>query len=409
MGVGKTPVINSNIVNNGNAIFTPYVILDKKAFTKEGASIPVSVAVVGVAEDYSSSILDSRFTALGYVVDSNISKSEELALKLKNDLKCDAVIALVHSDAEVFANRLSYDSPFDIVIGGHSHLFKTGSTENGIVYIEGGSNAKGYADAILKFSVEKGKIINVNACDASVTEITDKSVLILTEDNTEDFDQRLIVLSKVAISKNQSFLDEQIGVINVSLTKAPIGNNKLSSVLGNFIAYYTALAVDAEIGITNNGGLRKEIIVDGEYDLLVGDIFDISPFGNTIYKYSLTLSELLPILEYASTGKGSLRLSGIDVYFNKGGIRSLEYKGKKVYENGNWLNGAENIKTTIATNNYIATLKDSPFIQYNDSPWLIENTRVDNEEIVSVLKEMTAKDPHSIVIDQEPHMIYVYK
>lgn len=409
VGVGETPVINSNIVNNGNATFTPYVILDKKAFTKEGASIPVSVAVVGVAEDYSSSILDSRFRALGYVVDSNISKSEELALKLKNDLKCDAVIALVHSDAEVFANRLSNDSPFDIVIGGHSHRFKTGSTENGIVYIEGGSNAKGYADAILKFSVEKGKISKVKASDASVTEITDKSVLILTEDNAEDFDQRLIVLSKVAISKNQSFLDEQIGVINVSLTKAPIGNNKLSSVLGNFIAYYTALAVDAEIGITNNGGLRKEIIVDGEYDLLVGDIFDISPFGNTIYKYSLTLSELLPILEYAATGKGSLRLSGIDVYFNKGGIRSLEYKGEKVYENGNWLNGAENIKTTIATNNYIATLKDSPFIQYNDSPWLIENTRVDNEEIVRVLKEVTAKDPHAIIIDQDPHIIYVYK
>ena len=406
-GEGKTPVINSNIINNDEALFYPYVILEKAAFSKEGSSIPVSVAVIGVADEYSSSIMDSRFRALGYVVDSDIKKSEELAETLRREMKCDAVIALVHSDAEVFAKRLSDDSQFDIVIGGHSHIFKAGRAKNGIVYIEGGSNAKGYADAMLNFIVEEGQIARVDLTDASAVEIRDRSVLILNEDNTEDFDPRLIELSNSAIEKNKGFLNEPIGVIDVSLTKAPIGNNKLSSVLGNFITHYTALAVDAEIGITNNGGLRKEVIVEDEYTLTVGDIFDICPFGNTIYKYSLTLPELLPILEYAASGKSSLRLSGIDVYYNEKGVSSLVYQGEKAYEDGIWLNGRENERTTVAVNNYIATMKDSPFARYNDTPWLLERTRLDNEEIVRVLKEVTSKDADSIVVDQKPHLIYV--
>ena len=406
-GEGKTPVINSNIINNDEALFYPYVILEKAAFSKEGSSIPVSVVVIGVADEYSSSIMDSRFRALGYVVDSDIKKSEELAETLRREMKCDAVIALVHSDAEVFAKRLSDDSQFDIVIGGHSHIFKAGRAKNGIVYIEGGSNAKGYADAMLNFIVEEGQIARVDVTDASAVEIRDRSVLILNEDNTEDFDPRLIELSNSAIEKNKGFLNEPIGVIDVSLTKAPIGNNKLSSVLGNFITHYTALAVDAEIGITNNGGLRKEVIVEDEYTLTVGDIFDICPFGNTIYKYSLTLPELLPILEYAASGKSSLRLSGIDVYYNEKGVSSLVYQGEKAYEDGIWLNGRENERTTVAVNNYIATMKDSPFARYNDTPWLLERTRLDNEEIVRVLKEVTSKDADSIVVDQKPHLIYV--
>ena len=406
-GKGDTPVINSNIINNDEALFYPYVILEKAAFSKEGSSIPVSVAVIGVADEYSSSIMDSRFRALGYVIDSDIKKSEELAETLRREMKCDAVIALVHSDAEVFAKRLSDDSQFDIVIGGHSHIFKAGRAKNGIVYIEGGSNAKGYADAMLNFIVEEGQIARVDVTDASAVEIRDRSVLILNEDNTEDFDPRLIELSNSAIEKNKGFLNEPIGVIDVSLTKAPIGNNKLSSVLGNFITYYTALAVDAEIGITNNGGLRKEVIVEDEYTLTVGDIFDICPFGNSIYKYSLTLPELLPILEFAASGKSSLRLSGIDVYYNEKGVSSLVYQGEKAYEDGVWLNGRENERTTVAVNNYIATMKDSPFARYNEVPWLLESTRVDNEEIVRVLKEVTSKDADSIVVDQKPHLIYV--
>lgn len=406
-GEGKTPVINSNIINNDTSSFSPYVILDKAAFSQDGASIPVSVAVVGIADDYSSSILDSRFRALGYAVDPDTGKSERLAEMLKREMICDAVIALVHADAEVFARRLSEDSPFDIVIGGHSHIFKKGCAGNGTAYIEGGSNAKGYADAILQFNVENGMISGVNVTDASAAEIRDRSVLLLTEYNTEDFDLRIIELSDAAIEKNRTFLDEPIGVISASLTKAPIGNNKLSSALGNFISHYMALAVDAEIGITNNGGLRKEVITDGEYTLRVGDIFDICPFGNTIYKYSLTLSELLPILEYAASGSGSLRLSGMDVYYGRAGVRSLEYKGEKVYENGIWLNDAGSITTTVAVNSYIATMKDSPFAPYNCAPWLLENTRVDNEEIVRVLREVTAQDPYAISVDPEPHMINV--
>ena len=95
------------------------------------------------------------------------------------------------------------------------------------------------------------------------------------------------------------------------------------------------------------------------------------------------------------------------MYYNEAGVCSLVYRDEKVYEDGIWLNGKENMRTTVAVNNYIATMKDSPFARYNEAPWLLESTRVDNEEIVRVLKEVTAMDSDAIVVDQEPHMIYV--
>ena len=97
----------------------------------------------------------------------------------------------------------------------------------------------------------------------------------------------------------------------------------------------------------------------------------------------------------------------MDVYYGRAAVRSLEYKGEKVYENGIWLNDAGSITTTVAVNSYIATMKDSPFAPYNCAPWLLENTRVDNEEIVRVLREVTAQDPYAISVDPEPHMINV--
>lgn len=91
-------------------------------------------------------------------------------------------------------------------------------------------------------------------------------------------------------------LDQVIGKLKGDLKKGTVGAGSL----GNFVAdgilvqSNTKLRKPAVLALTNSGGLRKNIISEG--DLTLRDIFELLPFENALVVFDLTGAQVLDLL-----------------------------------------------------------------------------------------------------------------
>ncbi len=113
--IADFPVICSNY-NVSNTVLSPYV-KPYIIIEREG----LKLGVIGVAPQLEGLVQADKYQ--GVVYENPITVANQLAAKLKNEEKCDAVICLSHlgvKDDEVFIKQ---SSNIDAVLGGHSHTF----------------------------------------------------------------------------------------------------------------------------------------------------------------------------------------------------------------------------------------------------------------------------------------------
>ncbi len=413
-GDSEVPVIASNIYKDGEKVdfAHDYVILEKDAVDEDGNAIKVKIGVIGFVDDYAADIMAAQFTGRGFTVDENYEELEKLAAYLETEMGCDATVALCHADAGQVVGNLSKNSVIDLVCGGHSHSAQSGKT-NGVAYMEPSNQAATYGYAELVFQTEEGsdEVTGVTVVSPKTISVTnDKTKLYDTEENAEDLDQDIVALSKASVENVSDVMNEKIGYITSDVTKAAIEENNYSSAAGNWLTSQMARAVGAEVGLTNNGGIRTEFALEEGTDLryiTAGDIYSISPFCNIIYGYEITYADLLSVMEYM-IGSGSalgLRMSGIDCYYTGNTVTALVLSdGTLIYESGNWVGDYASATVKVATNEYIAT-SDTPFKAWNDTDKLYSNTIADNEGQIAVLKEEAAKNHGYLYVDTNAHMI----
>ncbi len=91
-------------------------------------------------------------------------------------------------------------------------------------------------------------------------------------------------------------LDTVVGKLNGDLKKSQIGAGSL----GNFVTDGIRAVASQKLGkpillvVTNNGGLRKNGITEG--DLRLRDIFELLPFENALVAFDLTGAQVLDLL-----------------------------------------------------------------------------------------------------------------
>jgi 2',3'-cyclic-nucleotide 2'-phosphodiesterase (5'-nucleotidase family) len=91
-------------------------------------------------------------------------------------------------------------------------------------------------------------------------------------------------------------LNQVIGKLKGDLKKGTVGAGSL----GNFVAdgilaqSSTKLGKPVVLALTNSGGLRKNIIAEG--DLTLRDIFELLPFENALVVFDLTGAQVLDLL-----------------------------------------------------------------------------------------------------------------
>lgn len=429
--VNDIPVVCANLYQNSGRISATkdYVIVEKSAANAHGDVVPVRIGIIGFAVDYAGSIMTAQFIGKGYTVKEDYSIADSIARELEASGQCDVTILLVHGMADEVADKIGRDSVIDLVAGGHSHQTKAGRTASGMPYIQGGRHCEHYAFAELQFTVDdKGRVL-FNKADKLTGWVVDSSRdrHDYPGQNASDLSDDILAVSDYALSSIADVKNEVIGHINVSATSYPIsGSGERATVMGNWMCDILRRIGEADVSFVNAGGVRTTMPLGGNpsRDITVANVYEIFPFNNTTYIYSLTYAELLKVLEYSMTSGGEALFSymtGIDCRFvktnhgsyNTYSVYSLEKDGIIIYQNGMWTGDWADCSVTLAVSEYLATTErtdyytgtPNPLIEWNKTSRLKSSELIDNENAIRVLRAESASSGGLLSIDTKPHFI----
>lgn len=433
----EVPVVCANLYQNGSrtAMTKDYVIVEKTAVNSKGGTVKVKVGIVGFALDYSSSILASQFAGKGYSISENYSTANGIAAELEASGRCDATILLTHGEAEWTASQLGEGSAFDLVLGGHTHVASAGQTEWGLVYAQTGPRLENYAFANLKFCVDDdGNVSFLSVGDQQTVSVDDtRNIHTYEGQNAEDLDSDILSLSNEALASVNEEFAKVIGYIDSEASTYYIaGSSDRASNMSNWMCDITCRIGEANVAFVNSGGVRTYISRNGQptRDFTVADIYEIFPFNNKIYVFSLTYAELLRIFEYSMTSTGMTvfsHMTGIDCRFTRSeeqtsssgttyrtyAVHSLTKDGTVIYQDNTWVGDWASRSVTVAVSEFVATTlrADSytglanPLVDWIGTQRLLFNDLIDNENAIRVLQAEAATSGGLLHIDTAPHFI----
>ncbi|MBE2228159.1 MAG: bifunctional metallophosphatase/5'-nucleotidase [Ignavibacteria bacterium] len=292
----------------------------------------------------------------------------------------DIVVVLSHSGIEtdkMIAEKFYAD--VDIIVGGHSHttLFKP-IRKNGVIIVQAGSHGRNLGKLDLKIDTEKDTLSEAYG------------VLIETVLDSAVYDKDAAVKVDNMIAEYLPELSVKIGTLETDW-RASYGDE---SNLGQFEADAFRMKTGADIGFVNGGGLRKSLL---KGDILVGDIWEINPFGNEIQTITVsgkTLKQMLKNnikirLEKISKGEGA------ELLHNSG--LTYSYDSRKANEGSDDFIVSMNIGReevtddrmyTIATNNYVLGQFKKFFGDIPETITTKDTGWNDRDLIIEVVKEL---------------------
>jgi 5'-nucleotidase/UDP-sugar diphosphatase len=136
----------------------------------------------------------------------------------------------------------------------------------------------------------------------------------------------------------------------------PRGNSSVESQLGDWITDVMRWKTWAQIGLHNNGAIRADIKAG---PVTKSDVFDVSPFYNTLVVFRLTGQQIKDALEYdVERGWDRLQVSGLRYrYYPKGArpygkrVDYIEVDGEVLENHGNVLQPQK--LYTVVSNDYL--------------------------------------------------------
>lgn len=314
-------LLNANVVNasDGQNYFQPYMT---KTVTR-GEEVSVKVGVFGLIspDSYSSTapenVKDVRF-------DDAVEAAKKTVSKLKNDEKCDVIIALTHigmteKEGMLSSRDIAKAVPeINVIIDGHTHAQYDEVVGNTLIAQTGAyfSNA-----GIVKifYEPDSRKIVNtvgrvISPADAEAYESNWEVSKII-----EDIEAR-----------QKPVLNQVVGKTDVPLEGSAIKTYTEETNLGRVITSAYLETTGADIAFENCGGIRASIAAG---DITKGSVIGVSPFGNYLVTKKITGADLKSILEKSlEMGANNLKAyqEGKHEWPANGGGSYLQIGGMKV-------------------------------------------------------------------------------
>jgi len=202
----------------------------------------------------------------------------------------------------------------DVVVGGHWHtvlhtpLFigKDGRLPDSLIIGDGRNaipgclvlqaGARGRYLGVLSISVKDGDIVSASG------------QLLLNDGTLTRRDSALYDFVDALENSYTQSLDDVIATLTEPLYNRPYGEE---TSMGRWVTDAFRRSVGADVAFQNPGGLRKTIDAG---DVRIRDIWEASPFGNTMVIFELTGSELQQVMNHlADKPREPLLVSGLQV------------------------------------------------------------------------------------------------
>ncbi|MFK3939129.1 5'-nucleotidase C-terminal domain-containing protein [Alkalihalobacillus sp. NPDC078783] len=331
------PIIAANVLNNEQkTFFDPYLIKEVNG---------TKIGIFGLAtpeteyKTHPNNVRDVTFE------DPSITASR-MVEELKGE-GVDVIVALAHlgidESSEFTSEKVAEDAPgIDVIIDGHSHSeLKIGMEAGNETLI---ASAGEYTQnlGVVELVIEDGDLI-------------DRSARLINQAEVEEIepDQEMVSLLEALEEAQQDILAEPVGETKVELNGEREQVRVEETNLGNLIADMLRESTDADVALTNGGGIRASVAAG---TITKGDLVEVSPFGNYGVTKDVTGEQLLEILEigvkdYPEPSGGFPQISGFS--FSVDESKQLGDRVHSVTVDDTPLDIAKTY--TLATNDFLAS------------------------------------------------------
>lgn len=289
-GEANFPLLNANIyLNSDNSLLAvsggnvfQYTIVEREG---------VEVGIISYIGDIYNSIAYNQVQ--DYHFDLDIADS---VASIATDLKesgVDVIVVNIHGgsgggiESYIYNEQLAElkDSQgnylVDVVINGHTHSYQTGTITrtNGtpLIGIQAGSYGNAFGEIVL----------TIDLADMSISDYSYQ--IVNTSSAGTNYDSDI-----------ETYIDNTVESLGTTILAESGETITSKSQLEPWTANVMIAATGADIGVSNDGGLRSDgNIIAGE-DVTLAQLYEICPFDNTIWLIDMTYSEVMDFIANGS-------------------------------------------------------------------------------------------------------------
>ena len=214
--------------------------------------------------------------------------------------------------------------PVDAIVSGHTHSL-VDATVNGIPIVQARSSGTAFG------TIDLGP-------QGAPHHVAD----VLPDSLTADPAVAQIVSS--AVARVASFVERPVATIAADLTRT--GNQYA---LGNLIADAMRVVGKGDVGVMNNGGIRANLRAG---QATYGTLFEIQPFGNILYRVTVTGQSLRGYLASLVARSPNVHVSGVTIVYDSTKTGAARFVAARL-ANGDDIR--EDAQYAIILNDFLAT------------------------------------------------------
>jgi 2',3'-cyclic-nucleotide 2'-phosphodiesterase (5'-nucleotidase family) len=290
-----------------------FAFLAANVRTQSGADVPwirddtvvtrgtLKVGIIGIANSRTESMsFPKNVEGLRFEDPAPVIDARAKALRAGG---ADVVIVVAHEggfcdstcSGVIFSTAAKVTEKVDAIVAGHTHV-AVNTVVNGIPIVM--ARTRGQAVAIVDIPIVDGK--------PSGTGVGEVRSVVATEIAPDPAIDSLVRRATASVS---SLVNRRVGRLEKALDR-----EGSQYPLGNLIADAQRSIGKGDIGVTNNGGIRKGLPAG---ELTYGELFEVQPFGNRLYRVEMTGAQVRAYLEQI-VGRDQLRehVSGITISYN---------------------------------------------------------------------------------------------
>jgi 5'-nucleotidase len=293
----------------------------------------VKIAVIGITNPEAPTLVFPG--SFGTMVPTDPVKAALKARNAAKDAGAEIVVVICHlgvtsfeNGAPVgplidFANAVNKNSlKIDLIIGDHTDVQYSGVI-NGALVVENKSKGVTYAKINLAVNAASHKIVNQTAT----------FVVPVTSAVTPD-PAIVAMLAPYRVQLAQIF-DQPVAVATDLFPRGgtPSVERSGEAAIGDLVADSLRLKYGTQLALTNAGGIRQPLpsnyqplntslrrtaapyLIGPPYDIVIGDVFAVLPFGNTVVTRTVTGAQLWAALENGVSQISATTCNGADGRF----------------------------------------------------------------------------------------------